>query len=258
MRLGAILSFGALATAMACSGSRGSDFGGDSGGGDGNVDNGDAQCGFGCQNYDGGFGDGASQGCDPNPANFDVPGNNCDDDGDGVVDNPQGDCDTTLQFAGPAGDFAKAIGLCKVASGSSWGVVSATYTNGYNSTTAPADPNQHGILPKFGNKIVPRQGGAFGVISSGYATAYDTCNGGAQGVFKGGCKNASGVTLKIKVPANAKGFSFDFDFWSGEWPEDGFARRSTIRSSRGCNRPHSKARAAISTFRTTRTTTPST
>ena len=25
--------------------------------------------------------------------------------------------------------------------------------------------------------------------------------------------------LKIQVPANAKGFSFDFNFYSGEWPE---------------------------------------
>src|SRR5258705_445266 len=31
--------------------------------------------------------------------------------------------------------------------------------------------------------------------------------------------DAAGITLKIKVPNNAKGFSFDFDFWSGEWPE---------------------------------------
>jgi hypothetical protein len=246
MRLGAVLSFSALAATLACSGGKASGFG-DSGTNDDDSGTlpGDAQCGFQCSDYDGSASD-AGGGCNPNPANFDVPGNNCDDDGDGIVDNPQGTCDAQLQFAGPAGDFAKAIGLCKVSTNGSWGVVSATYTDGYNSTTPPVDPNQHGILPKFGNKVVPRQGSSFGVISSGYATAYDTCNGGAQGVFKGGCElgdysgnvappgypkkvgncdpstdvyDASGVTLKIKVPANAKGFSFDFDFWSGEWPE---------------------------------------
>ena len=27
------------------------------------------------------------------------------------------------------------------------------------------------------------------------------------------------MTLQIKTPSNAQGFSFDFDFYSGEWPE---------------------------------------
>jgi hypothetical protein len=27
------------------------------------------------------------------------------------------------------------------------------------------------------------------------------------------------VKLEIRVPANAKGLAFDFDFWSGEWPD---------------------------------------
>ncbi len=246
MKLTPILSFAGMALAFAaCSGRGGSGFGGD--GGDGGGNNGDAACGFGCGDYDAGFGgDGASGGCNPNPANFDVPGNNCDDDGNGVVDDPQGACDSSLALAGPAGDFAKAIGLCKVASGGGWGLVSATYTNGYNGTTGPADPNQHGIMTKFGSKIKPRQGSAFGILSSGWAREYDQCNTPTD-PFKGGCEmdssfstdvappgypkavgscdpsseiyDASGITLKIKVPANAKGFSYDFDFWSGEWPE---------------------------------------
>ena len=244
MKLVPILSFvGLSAVLAACSGGPGSGFGGDGGKDGGGVD---GACGFDCNSYDGGFGDGAGPGCNPDPGNFDVPGNNCDDDGDGVVDNPQGTCDNGLQLAGPAGDFAKSIGLCKTATNGGWGVVSATYTNGYNSKSGPADPNQHGILGKFGNVVKPRQGSSFGVLSSGWATEYDQCDT-PQGQFKGGCSmdqgfntdvappgypkpvgscdpstdiyDASGITLKIKVPNNAKGLSFDFDFWSGEWPE---------------------------------------
>jgi hypothetical protein len=83
------------------------------------------------------------------------------------------------------------------------------------------------------------------VLSSGYARAYDACVTQAD-PFKGGCAmdpedsgssappgypkgggclaasdvhDASALLLEIKVPANAQGLSFDFDFFSGEWPE---------------------------------------
>src|SRR5437773_1815460 len=47
-------------------------------------------------------GDGGTAGtttvCNPGPGNFEVPGNNCDDDGDGQVDNvSKASCDTGLQ-----------------------------------------------------------------------------------------------------------------------------------------------------------------
>jgi hypothetical protein len=188
--------------------------------------------------------DGATPTCSPNPANYDIPQNNCDDDGDGTVDNSP-TCDTGLQLTGPALDMAKAIGLCQKADATHWGIVSATYTNGYGSSTAPA-ALQTGILPKFGNVLKPRQGASFGVLSSGAAREYDQCN--SNGPFKGGCSMQSGASvaptgypkdspscptqnisntvndladlkLQIKVPANAKGLAFDFDFGSGEWPE---------------------------------------
>jgi hypothetical protein len=164
---------------------------------------------------------------------------------------PPASCDQGLAYAGPATDFAKAIGICQTADATHWGLVSASYTRGYNSTTAPAD-GQHGILGSFGTVIKPREGANLGVLSSGYARPCDdasataTCssNGSGDPYFKGGvfmydgagapppgypkstsCPLASdihdtiGVTLKIKTPANAQGFSFDFDFWSGEWPD---------------------------------------
>jgi hypothetical protein len=183
--------------------------------------------------------------CVPDPNNFDVPGNNCDDDGDGMVDNPPV-CDQGLMVTGDAFAFAKSISLCSKASGpndSRWGVISATYTKAYNGMMAP-DPNQHGIVPKFGNVLKPREGAMLGALSSGWAREYDQCNNMPMGPFKGGCqmvgpgtvpagfpKPAQGCPismatndvsiahLQIKVPNNAKGFSFDFNFFSGEWPE---------------------------------------
>lgn len=214
--------------------------GDDAGVGPGNGDAGCPFCGVDASNVDGG----GQFVCDPNPANYDIPGNNCDDDGDGQVDNAP-TCDNGLALTGPAADMAKALGLCQNADTSHWGIVSAKYTNGYNSNTAPA-ALQTGILTKFGNVLKPREGSSFGLLSSGAAREYDQCN--SNGPFKGGCSmqsstgtappgfpkdspscpqqgisqtvnDVSDLKLQIKVPANAKGFSFDFDFGSGEWPE---------------------------------------
>ncbi len=190
--------------------------------------------------------DSAVSACVPDPANFDIPKNGCDDDGDGVVDNAPA-CDTGLPLTGDAMQFAKALGLCQMASAGKWGIVSAVYTDSFGSSMAPV-AEQHGILSKFGNVLKPREGASLGVISSGYAREYDEC-GAPQSPFKGGCPmnvqtNASApqgypkdspnclgvvtdqsvndmitVKLTIKVPHNAKGLAFDFNFGSGEWPE---------------------------------------
>ncbi len=190
--------------------------------------------------------DGSSGGCNPNPANFDVPGNNCDDDGDGIVDNPQGTCDTGLPTSAPsAAQFAKAIGLCPN-QGDTWGVTSATYTQGVGSTKAPMT-QQYGTDATFGTNVKARQGNVLGILSSGVAAPEDCSEN--QGEFKGAICSSTGagspppgypknakinnvtcpgstvandvvdVVLKVQVPANAKGFSFDFNFYSGEWPE---------------------------------------
>ena len=212
-----------------------------------------AKCtGFDCANGDGGDGDGGNPfqdpdaslnggdggnggGCNPDPGNFDVPGNNCDDDGDGKVDNAPS-CDGQLPLTGSASQFAQSIGLCQMSSGSSWGVVSATYAQGV--------AEQHGILSKFGNVIKARQGLQLGVLSSGMAREQDNCPFNLTGAFQGGCpmggpgtapagfpkpaqgcpinsdvNDVSTVKLTIKVPNNAKGLQFDFNFFSGEWPQ---------------------------------------
>ncbi len=136
------------------------------------------------------------------------------------------------------------------------GIVSATYTQGFGAGGTVND-GQHGILPKFGGVIVPKEGSSLGVLSSGFAREWDdsvgaynndcsspetqtsaSCFKGLQNQMSGagtappgypkaaaGCMLANAVfdsisvTLQIKVPLNAQGFSFDFDFYSSEWPE---------------------------------------
>jgi hypothetical protein len=195
---------------------------------------------------DGGFA------CVKNTSQYDIPNNGCDDDDDGIIDNVLV-CDSSLALAGPAGDFMKAMGICRTsADASHWGVVSASYTDGHSQTTAGAMnfDEQHGLLSTFGTVLVPREGYMLGALSSGSATATDSDNGpnfkggknGMQGPAglvtgnggdvptgfpksSGACTVSSEVNdvidlkVQIRVPTNANGFSFDFNFMSGEWPD---------------------------------------
>jgi hypothetical protein len=190
----------------------------------------------------------SDSGCHPDPGNYDIPGNGCDDDGDGTVDNVPRCDDGALPVNGDAAQFASALSLCQTSTGPTdprWGIVSATYTTGGPGTVAPPEA-QHGILGRFGLVVEPREGASLGVLSSGFAREYDSLNG--LDAFKGlktpmqdgtpnhappgyprtvqGCPTLDNavydlaeLTLAIKVPNNALGLAFDFNFWSGEWPE---------------------------------------
>lgn len=187
--------------------------------------------------------------CSPHPDNYDIPGNDCDDDADGVKDNPP-TCDDSLAQVGTAEEFARAIGICTKASDKPYGLVSAKFTRGYKRDDEPPQ-DQHGVLPKFGSVIKPREGKALGVLSTGYAQEYDGAPGkkfgGQEGIFTPGgkawfdttpsgtappgfpkpakgCANDKSandlinVRLEVKAPRNASGVKFDFNFYSGEWP----------------------------------------
>lgn len=174
-RTALILGFAALAGAavIACSSAKTSGFDdGDSGVGNGTTGGGTL----------GGGGDGGTgKPCAPAAGNYDIPGNNCDDDNDGKVDNPPTCDDGLAATGGSAEDFAKALGICATASKDGYGLVSAEYTRGYKRNDAPK-AEQHGVLPKFGNVVKPREGKMLGVLSSGYAQEY---NGGANKPFGG-------------------------------------------------------------------------
>ncbi len=187
-----------------------------------------------------------SAGCNPDPSQAEIAGDNCDNDKDGKVDNKV-TCDAA-STGSTAEDFAKAMGLCESASARGFGLVSATFTRGYQRSDAPM-AQQHGALAKFGDVLKPREGARLGVLSTGYAQEYDGAAGtpfggdasgkdwyGARpGVGNGtappgfpkaaaGCAQAMDVNdlvdlhLTIKAPKNATGFKFDFNFHSSEWP----------------------------------------
>jgi hypothetical protein len=184
--------------------------------------------------------------CNPDPSQAEIAGDNCDNDNDGKVDNKTA-CDAAATGS-TAEDFAKAMGLCENAAARGFGLVSATFTRGYQRTDAPM-AQQHSALAKFGNLLKPREGTKLGVLSTGYAQEYDgaagtpfggdasgkdwygarpgTGNGTAPPGFPkaaAGCAQAMDVNdlfdlhLTIKAPKNATGFKFDFNFHSSEWP----------------------------------------
>lgn len=239
--LSVVVSLAACAVAYGCSSEQGR-----SGFGDG-TSSGSSGASSGILGGGDGGSSGGGKACVPNPANYDIPGNNCDDDGDGTVDNPPS-CDDSLSPSGDAEDFARAMGVCQTAKTDGYGFVSAEYTQGHG-VTAAARGGQHGILPKFGNVLKPREGKRLGVLSTGYAQEF---NGQAGRSFVGadesqpwdGLFNPSGVgkvpsgfpkpaagcqlsnevydvvnlKLTLKAPPNASGIKFDFNFHSGEWP----------------------------------------
>lgn len=184
--------------------------------------------------------------CAPDKSSYDIPGDGCDNDDDGVVDNAAA-CDGSATTASAA-DFAHAMGICDGAAERGFGLVSAKFTRGFGRDDAPV-AEQHGVLEKFGNMLKPREGKRLGVLSTGYAQEFNGAPGTAFGGNAGGKdwqgaqpgagngtappgfpKGAAGcpqdpsvndvvnLHLELKAPRNASGIKFDFNFHSGEWP----------------------------------------
>ncbi len=133
--------------------------------------------------------------CVPNAANAEIPGNGCDDDADGTVDNAPS-CDEGLAKDGDAVALARAMGICASAAEKGYGLVSASFTRGYGVSGEPA-PQQHGVLSKFGDVIKPRQGSKLAVLSTGYADEYN----GAPGAPFGGTTGTNSANFKTNGKA---------------------------------------------------------
>ena len=140
----------------------------------------------------------------------------------------------------------KAVELCKISSGpKDWGVVSAQWVLADGSPPSPADLTNfhlgHGFLSKFGANVKVRAGERMLGLSSGTARdpedpGYQPVSGFSKGYsgnspsgfpkespacpgsFTGNPNDPTGVEVKVRVPSNARGFSFDFDFFTYEWP----------------------------------------
>ncbi|MBK9030999.1 MAG: choice-of-anchor L domain-containing protein [Myxococcales bacterium] len=190
-----------------------------------------------------------------NPGAFDAAGNDVDDDCDGNIDNTVSVCDMGLPSNSlDAVDYARAIDLCTSATEASrrWGVISATLSlaNGAGTPNAVG----HSIRPNFGPGTLPQGGGlGMALLSSGAAAAVGqsspahvdfelssnhltsapfpadwlAANGGMLPNAPG-CPAVNALsmaedsvmlTLRIRVPSNAKSFSFASNFFSAEFPE---------------------------------------
>ncbi len=194
--------------------------------------------------------------CDPNvnPNAYDFPpapgmmpiDYNC----DGKID-PHTPCDTGLAIDSmdPL-DAARAVDLCQTSDGTatSWGVVSAKWVMADGSdppTTHPEVDNfhlGHGMLSAFGQTVKVQHGMRMLGLSSGTARqptdpGYQDVSGfdkgytgnspmgfpkespACPGNLTGQPHDPTGVEVTINTPSNVQGFSFDFDFFTYEWPD---------------------------------------
>ncbi len=146
-------------------------------------------------------------------------------------------CDSSLALdsTDPV-DAAKAIGICD-------GLVSAKWVlpDGSDPGGAANYDVGHGILSGFGSNVAPRDGDKLLALSSGTGRqpsdpgyqdvgGYDktyTCNHpqgfpkespACPGVTTGQPHDGVGLEVELTVPEWAEGFSFDFDFYTFEWP----------------------------------------
>jgi hypothetical protein len=218
----AALAFGGLSIA-ACSASGGGDqFGGNEGGEDGAGGDGGSLI------ITGGSG-GQGSGCTD-------PG--C------IGSTPQGGCDTGLPLdANDPMDGARAMGLCQISDGTTWGLVTASWVK---SDGTPLVGSQlelgRGILTGFGPNVSPQEGGAMLALSSGAARqptdpGYQSVGGfwkddfphgtppgypkespSCPGVITGSPYDSAGLEIVVKTPTDAKSFSFNLDFYTYEFP----------------------------------------
>lgn len=183
--------------------------------------------------------------CTPqmNPGAQDYLGNNIDEDCNGQKDDPSNECDANLALDGSDGlDGARAMGLCKMASGESWGVKSAQWVAADGSPLQNYDPSGlgHGILGGFGPNVNAQEGVKMLALSSGTArtpsdagyqpvSGYDKfyTTGTPAGYPKtspacmieaGESHDSAGLRVTIKTPTNAKSLSFNLNFYTYEFP----------------------------------------
>ena len=190
-----------------------------------------------------------------NPGAFEILGNALDDDCDPTTLDLQAPaaCDAGLTSdSADALDYARAIDLCTFTTEADkhWGVLSAAITRADGVQAAYAGGSA--IRDNLGPNVVPKKNLRLAMLSTGNAAApgdvapefsefqdgLDTAsvsdapadwlaaNGGAFPVASGCPAAASAVahdsvmlTLRVRVPSNARSFTLSLDYFSAEWPE---------------------------------------
>lgn len=170
----------------------------------------------------------------------DIPGNGIDEDCSGVADDEATSCDEGLELkADDAYDGAKAFGLCKRATEDNlgWGVIEANWVRPDGSKLSAMEGV--GVLSKLGVNR-PASGVSMLALSSGTArdpsdSGYEDVSGhdksyesgtpsgypkespACPGVVTGEAHDGAALELKIRVPSNAKSFSFQQNFFTYEY-----------------------------------------
>ncbi len=157
----------------------------------------------------------------------------------GMIDEGLVMCDDGLALddADPI-SAARAIDICQDAGDSSSGLLSAAYTRADGS--AFSTPTQHGIQATFGPNVPPQFGSSMLALATGTARSaaqtdacgFSTCSASGAGTPPTGfpqdvpgCSGSSSInddvalSLRLRAPVNATGYSFDFTFYSFEYPE---------------------------------------
>ncbi len=173
-----------------------------------------------------------------NPGAFDVPGNLVDDDCNGQVDD-HAICDRGLVDTNPS-DAARGLGLCTFTTqlAKTAGVIAASYS--LADGTGMPDPRSHALLPSFGTNNVALEGTSLLVLSTGLAkvntdpmtlSSFDFALSSGLPFQYGGtltspvCTNQFlstphdpvMLTLTLRVPTNAHGFSFKANYLTGDY-----------------------------------------
>lgn len=179
-----------------------------------------------------------------NPAGYDFPGNEVDDNCDGTVDEVN-TCDSGLaEDSSDPTDMAKAMDLCPKPVDKEYGLIDAKLSLA-DGTGTPLEV-QHKIYPGFGNVIKPHTGAVFLMLSSGTAgNPYTSTQEDLQqhssapadwyqangNQFPSSPSCAMGtpgtepvndpimLAFTIKAPKNAHAFGVDIYFLSREFPE---------------------------------------
>ena len=172
---------------------------------------------------------------DPNDPNAVPADENC----DGQTDEPILPCDDGLALTDPDPlSGAKAMDICQNVATDHFGLENAQYVRADGTPFAPGP--MVGIQSSFGPNVPPRKGSNMLALSSGHAripgqpdaAGTNSLSNGLSGTAPpgfpqdmpgcgGGGDIYDDVALQValKAPMNAKGYSFDFSFYSFEYPE---------------------------------------
>ncbi len=164
----------------------------------------------------------------------------------------QGMCDANLALeATDPMDGARAIGICQAYAPGGWGIKTATWVRADGAALGMGDGGQagdgdlslgKGIVPSFGQSVVPKEGSNMLVLSSGSArrptdpgyhsvsgywkdntahtppAGYPKASTFCSGVTTGQPYDSAGLSVTMHTPSDAVALSFDLDFYSYEFP----------------------------------------